>query len=250
MNANIPRPGQVPLLKELWQEAFGDDRAMIDDFFASAYSPSRCRCIVRDRQVLAAAYWLDCQGPRGKLAYLYAVATAAQARGQGLCHGLLEQIHIQLSEQGYAGTVLVPGDKALGGLYEGMGYRYFGGIRRFSAEMGPKGAALREIGAVEYARLRGQYLPLGGVRQTGEHLRFLGRYAKFAAGEDFLLAYSRGPEGFMGLELLGNAQAAPGILAALGEARGRFRCPGQEPFAMYRPLNGAPAPAYFGLALD
>ncbi len=250
MIANIPRPGQVPLLKELWQEAFGDDRALIDDFFATAYSPSRCRCIVRDRQVLAAAYWLDCQGPQGKLAYVYAVATAAQARGQGLCHALLGQIHGQLLEQGYAGTVLVPGNEALGGLYEGMGYQYFGGIREFSAEMGSQAAALREIGPMEYARLRRQYLPQGGVRQTGENLRFLRRYAKFAAGEDFLLAYSRGPEGFMGLELLGNAQGAPGILAALGEARGRFRCPGQKPFAMYRPADGAPAPAYFGLALD
>ena len=56
----------------------------------------------------------------------------------------------------------------------------------------------------------------------------------------------------VGLELLGNAAEAPGILMALGLAYGRFRIPGgDEPFAMFLPLKeGASAPGYFGFAFD
>ena len=60
-------------------------------------------------------------------------------------------------------------------------------------------------------------------------------------------------EGFLwGLELLGNKEAAPGILKALGCMKGRFRTPGKDqPFAMYLPLTEtAEKPAYFGLAFD
>ena len=53
-------------------------------------------------------------------------------------------------------------------------------------------------------------------------------------------------------ELLGDAAAAPGILAALGYPEGKFRTPSKEqPFAMYYPLTDKPAaPQYLGLALD
>jgi hypothetical protein len=60
----------------------------------------------------------------------------------------------------------------------------------------------------------------------------------------------RDGEKLLGLELLGNTDAAPGIVAALGCKEGRFRIPGGTPFAMYRPLSDISAPTYFGLAFD
>ncbi len=250
MKIDRPRPGQKPGLKALWQEAFGDTPAFIDSFFTTAYAPGRCLCACTDDTVAAAAYYFDCSYPGGKLAYIYAVATARDFRGQGLCHALLQQLHSRLLQQGYAGTVLVPGDASLGELYRGMGYAYFGGAEVMECQAAREPAQLRQVPPMEYLRLRRRYLPENGVWQAGENLRFLQKNALLLAGEDFLLACSREKENLWGMELLGNAAAAPGILAALGATAGRFRVPGSEPFAMYRPLTVAEPPSYFGLAFD
>ncbi len=250
MNTDHPRPGHRPQLKALWQEAFGDDMGFIDGFFAAAYSPSRCLCIYTADAVLAAAYWLDCSYSGGKLAYIYAVATAREHRGRGLCHALLQQLHSCLAAQGYAGAVLVPGEEGLDRLYRSMGYEFFGGVQKITCRAAAAPVALRQVSAMEYLRLRQKFLPENGVRQPGENLRLLQKLATLAAGEDFVLAYSRREEGLWGLELLGNAAAAPGILRALGQEKGSFRIPGRESFAMYRPLTVQEPPAYFGLAFD
>ena len=79
--------------------------------------------------------------------------------------------------------------------------------------------------------------------QENENLQVLSAITKLYTGDGFLYAHDA--------ELLGNADAAPGILTALGKASGTFRCPGEEiPFAMYLPLDDQSAPSYFGLAFD
>ena len=77
-------------------------------------------------------------------------------------------------------------------------------------------------------------------------------YAALYAGGDFLLAAEHDGDSLTGMELLGNAAAAPGILGTLGFSRGHFRTPGTAlPGAMFRPLRpGADAPGYFGLIFD
>ncbi len=249
MKLDHPRPGQKLQLKVLWQEAFGDTPEFIDSFFAAAYAPGRCLCAFTEDRVAAAAYVFDCSFPAGKLAYIYAVATAWDFRGQGLCHALLQELHSRLARQGYTGTVLVPGNADLAELYRGMGYAYFGGVDTVSCAAAEP-VQLRSLTAMEYLRLRQKYLPENAVRQAGENLRFLQKNAVLAAGTDFVLAYSPEKDGLWGMELLGNAAAAPGILGALGVQKGRFRVPGGKPFAMYRPLTAAAPPAYFGLAFD
>ena len=112
--------------------------------------------------------------------------------------------------------------------------------------------ALRSIGIDEYARLRRQYLPAGGIVQEGVSLRFLSEQADLFAGDGFVLALARGGSVPFSTELLGRPDAAPGILHTLQVPRGKFRTPGNgRPFAMYRPLDGTgDAPRYFGLAFD
>ena len=118
--------------------------------------------------------------------------------------------------------------------------------------MGSEPAALRRIDAEEYARLRRAFLPQGGVIQEGENLTFLETHAEFYAGLDFLLSAIREGDELLGLELLGNLDAAPGILSALGISQGEFRTPGStSPFAMFLALiPGTEAPSHFGLAFD
>lgn len=241
MRFDHPTLAQIPGLRRLWKEAFGDSDSFLDHFFVTAFSPERCLCAF-DGEMMAAAYWFSC----GEYAYIYAVATAAAHRGKGLCHGLMDAIHSLLARQGYAGAMVVPGEESLRQFYAGMGYENFGGIREFLCTAGDSAVALGPVEASEFARLRRQYLPAGGVVQEGENLAFLEGFARFYAGEDFLLT----TDGSFCMELLGNEARTPGIVAALGQEVCRFRTPGGENFAMYRALNEKNKPAYFGFAFD
>lgn len=239
MKADLP----TAQLRSLWKEAFGDTDAFLDSFFETAFSPERCRYIAVDGCVAAALYWFDCRCDGARLAYIYAVATAKIHRGKGLCRTLMEDTHTHLKAAGYAGSILVPGEKELFAMYEKMGYAPFSGMDTLSCRAGTP-VSIREISPAEYAALRTQHLPHRGVEQDG--MEFLASYAKLYAGSDFILAATEET----GLELLGNRAATPGILAALGKKEGSFRIPGSTPFAMYRPLTNFSAPGYFGIAFD
>ena len=237
----------IPGLRQLWKLAFGDTDEFLDSFFRNAFSFDRCRCILEGELVTAALYWFDCEAGGRKMAYLYAVATHPEHRGKGLCRTLMENTRDHLKEQGYSGILLVPQQEGLRRMYGAMGYRDATRVSEPVFEAGTP-VPLRPVDAQTYGRLRRQYLPEGGVVQEGENLRFLASYARFFAGEDFLLAIS----GKDVVELLGNREQAPGILGSLGLAEAKFRMPGEaRPYAMFLPLeDDVPAPAYFGWAFD
>lgn len=238
-------------LRQLWQEAFGDDDAFLDAFFSTAFSPDRCRVIEEDGRLKAALYWFDCSFQGKKIAYLYAVATAKSARRQGLCRALVEQTHAHLKDNGYAGAVLVPGEENLFELYRKLGYETCGYITEFSCKSLPSDLMLERIEAEEYAALRRKMLEETAVLQEGENLAFLHTQFSLFRGDNLLLAARREDDALFCAELLGDPAAAPGILTALGCEYGTFRIPGRmRPFAMYHALSDLPAPGYFGLAFD
>ncbi len=247
-----PKTSQAGALRQLWQEAFGDEDGFLDDFRDTALSAQRCRCVSIGSSLAAALYWFDCEHLGEKIAYIYAVATAKAFRKQGICRKLMENTHAHLASLGYAGAILVPDGERLFAYYAGLGYAPCGGIRELRCTAASEASAIRKVDAREYAALRAALLPQGGVIQEGENLAFLATMAELYAGQDFLLAARKEGDALLGLELLGDAAAAPGILRALGCSRGSFRTPGESPFAMYRPLGEStlPAPSYFGLAFD
>lgn len=238
-------------LKILWQLAFGDSAEFIDLFFDTAYAPDRCLYLTENGQITAALYWLDCSYAGQRQAYIYAVATHPDHRGKGLCRQLMEQAHRVLRQQGYAAALLRPADAGLRRMYGKMGYRDATRVSEFDC-IAAGAVSIQKIGAEEYACLRRQYLPEGGILQEGVSIAYLAAYAEFYAGEEFLLAGASYDGAFNGIELLGNRDAAPAILAALGYEEGHFRCPGDEiPFAMFLPLTeDAVPPSYLGLAFD
>ena len=250
MKPKHPTAQQIPALRQLWKEAFGDSDAFLDGFFATAFAPDRCLCMAAGEKVLSVAYWLDAAIPEGKCAYIYAVATAKECRGKGYAHRIMEAVRDTLIERDYCAAMLVPGDAGLGDFYAAMGYRFFGGMDSVSAVAKSPGAALQKIDAETYGRLRGTYLPQGAVTQTAESVRFLETYAALYAGEDFLLAAFLEGDTVSGLELLGNGEKVPYILQTLGAKQGSFRIPGAKPFAMWLPLGDCQAPTYFGIAFD
>lgn len=238
-------------LKQLWNLAFGDGEEFIELFFQTAYSPDRCLYLTENGQITAALYWLDCAYKGQKQAYIYAVATHPDHRGKGLCRQLMDKTHAILKEQGYAAALLRPADNGLRRMYRKMGYRDATCVAEFDAAAGPP-VPIRKIGAEEYAVLRRKWLPEDGVLQEGASLAYLAAYTDLYAGADFLLAGAFYDGLFTGMELLGNRDAAPGILASLGFETGHFRCPGREiPFGMFLPLEeDAAEPGYLGLVFD
>ncbi len=241
MNFDHPTPSLIPQLRQLWKEAFGDTDHFLDQFYGKAFSPHRCLCATADGEVAAMAYWFHCE----EYAYIYAVATAKKYRGQGISHALMDRIHTILTDRGYAGCILVPGEESLRHFYRGMGYENCGGVQEFDAEAGET-IPLRKLDRPEYAALRRKYLPEGSVVQEGLNLDFLSCWAQFYEGKDALIAAVWEEGKLMVLELLGDAEKAPGVTAALGAKSGWFRTPGDTPFAMHRPLNANKPPKYFG----
>ena len=256
MTIDAPRQSQIPELRRLWQEAFGDTEEFLDAFGRTAFHVERCRVAVTDGVVAAALYWFDCLHKGGPVAYLYAVATAGAYRGRGICHALMEDTHKHLAGQGYKGVILVPGSKELIRFYEGMGYRVCSTIHEFTciaADRDSELIPLRSIDRKEYSRLRKELLPEGGVVQENENLDFLQTQAQFYAGPGFVLTAKKEEDRVIGVELLGDETKTPGIVRALGCKQGVFRVPGEgRVFAVYRPLTDSvsSAPAYFGLAFD
>lgn len=243
----IEHPGKTDGLKDLWREAFGDGDAFIDGFFETAYSPRRCRCIRDGEETAAMLFWLDgaCRGR--KMAYLYAVATAKKFRGLGLCRTLMEDTCNLLKAQGCAAAMLYPAGEGLRKMYRKMGFQDCGRSLEFSCEAGGT-TKIRRISGEEYGKRRRELLPEDGVIQEGENLAFLAKCAELYAGPDFLLAASREGDTLRAAEFLGNREAAPAAVRALGCRQGTFR---QGADAMLLPLvENVDFPGYLGLVFD
>lgn len=251
MRIDCPTREQLPQLRQLWQEAFGDEDTFLDSFFGQVFAPDRCRCITDAGQITAVLYWLDCRLDEAPLAYLYAVATRKTHRGKGLCRSLMADTHRLLKELGYAGTLLVPGEPGLFQMYQTMGYDVCSRVTQWRCRAAERGMALREIDPAEYAALRRQYLPAGGVVQEGENLTLLTAMTRLYAGENVVFCARKEQGQLICPELLGDTDAAGRILASLQCDQGLFRGPGQDQaFAMYHPFDHRLAPQYFGLAFD
>lgn len=235
-------------LRALWKTVFHDTDAFLDAFFQIAYSPDRCRYHAQDGQILSALYWFDCQCEGRKLAYIYAVATDPAHRGKGLASRLLNETHSHLQALGYSGAVLKPAE-GLFPFYERLGYRTSCYVNRFTAEAGAVCAQIKALSPSEYACLRRTYLPKNGILQEGVTLEFLHTFGQFYAAADALLCIAADRSAVF--EYLGNPDSAPGILRALGIQQASLPTPGGSiPFAMYLPLDDAPAPGYLGITLE
>ena len=59
----------LPALRELWKEAFGDGDSFLDQFFSVAFAPEHSRVAVVDGAVGAALYWFSASCGEQRLAY-------------------------------------------------------------------------------------------------------------------------------------------------------------------------------------
>ena len=239
-------------LKKLWQEAFHEPEDFTELFFSEGFSRNRCHCIWEDGVPVSALYWFDCFLKGRKLAYIYGVATLKSHQGKGLASQLMEQTHEILKNQDYAGAFLVPAGESLFDFYRKFGYETATTVTEFICEAGAYPAKIQQITPEEYVRYLPVFMPSGNPMHSIEAFTFLNAYCKFYAGADFLLTCEETLDGLRVQEFLGNIQAAPGILNAMGLAKGSFRTPGSErDFAMWLPFReDCPKPGWFALALN
>lgn len=252
MNFEQPGKDRIRQLVQLWKEAFGEYDGFWELFLETGFLSDHCRCITENGQAIAGLYWFDCSCSSDKIAYVYAVVTDSRQRGRGLCRKLMADVHKLLKDQGYASVMLVPADEGLREMYRKMGYEDCTAVSKLSCEAGDQAAEIRIVELEEYAALRRKLLPEGSVLQEGIQLPFLAAQAQLFAGSDFLLAAWLEGETLHGMELLGNPEAAPGIVKALGCTGGTFQIPGKKtPFAMICKLTEtAVSPAYLGFSFD
>ncbi len=251
MNIKSPEIIDIPALKVLWKEAFGDGDEFLNSFFQSAYSETRALIAEEKGEVLGVLYWFNCELRDEKIAYVYAVATAEKHRGKGVCHRIMEYAHKHLRDNGYKGVVLVPGEKSLFDFYEDMGYKVCSYIKEIECGSGGFSADIKEIDKERYAMLRRKYLPCNGVVQEGENIDFLDAQMNLYEGDGYVLAGRKTGDAFYGAEILGDMSHIKEIVKVMDCNKGIFRTVGEgRPFAMWYALSDITAPQYFGLAFD
>ena len=249
MTIKQPAPRDIPALRQLWKEAFGDSDAFLDGFFRTGFDSARCRCT---GDLTAALYWFDCTWNGKKLAYVYAVATAEAYRGRGLCRMLMEDTHRHLQRLGYAGAVLVPGDAGLFRLYEKLGYRPFCPRRLVTVAAAETPTGFCPMTPEKYAAARKQLLPADAVWQEGATLAYLETFAGFYGGDGFAFCGSVEDKTLYFQEFIGDVEKATGIVAVFNCDSGVIPVfGGDAPYAMYRSLDGdSTLPQYFCIPLD
>jgi GNAT superfamily N-acetyltransferase len=142
LRTRISEKNDVPQLKALWKQAFGDEERFIDAFFEDLYREERCAVIEDGGRIISMAYLLPCsldsrvdasgaplQGggiERLRCVYLYGMATDEAQRGKGLGLMLLSFVKGYAGALGCEGIATLPADDKLFGFYKKAGYiEYF-----------------------------------------------------------------------------------------------------------------------------
>lgn len=244
-----PSPKDIPALRRIWQQAFGDTDEFLDGFFETGFAFDRCWCVFQGQEPVAAVYVFPCGWAQKKVAYLYALAVERSHQKQGLSRLLLTDVHAKLHRAGYAGAIMEPATESLRQYYETLGYRSFGGRQtcEFTAQDPAEG--ITELPPLAYELARKRLLPAGGIAQEGAFIAMLQKYAVCYGGDGFVATVSR-DEPFV-MEFLGDTNKIPGLLQALQLDRANVRLPGGPATAVYLDFAGEEElPAYFGLPMD
>ncbi|MBQ5748574.1 MAG: GNAT family N-acetyltransferase [Oscillospiraceae bacterium] len=170
-------------MKALFHDAFGDGEEELSAFFTEIY-PNCDAFGAFDGKTLAAMVYclpMTLVPSQKRAAYFYAVATAGNYRGRGICRGLLSFAEQSLKKQGVSCLLLACETEELAQMYRKMG---------FSGEpLGyelPPCVSRQKIDALTYGGMRETLLAdVEHVRYSSAQLRFAERGTEFFALEGF-----------------------------------------------------------------
>lgn len=121
-------PADIPAQRELWQLAFGDDGAYVDNFYQRYYRPERVLVLEEEGVVRSMTAWFDTTfliPGKGscRAAYLYAVATHPDCRGRGLAAKLLADADEYFCSLCIPAVTTVPAEPSLHNFFGANGFR-------------------------------------------------------------------------------------------------------------------------------
>ena len=281
MNIRLSTPADIPAMRRLWTLAFGDGGSYLDNFFHTYYRPERMIVLEQNGAVQAMTAWFDTtfvlpgQG-EFRAAYLYAVATDPDFRGQGLAGKLLAWADEHFRTLGIPVVTTVPAEPSLHRFFAANGFSecFCHDELRFEGTPADGPApALRPLSPADYGALRETLLEgTAHIRFPEDALTYQhgcctisggGLYAvETEQGVALLCAEGLSDGSLLLKELLGAPEARRITLESLPKIlpnfSGIYRIPGRKiPFGMIKWL-GAPQQnvlnfehsAYLGLAFD
>ena len=168
LQTRLSTPADIPRQRELWQLAFGDGGAYVDNFYHTYYKPERMLMLEEDGVVQAMTAWFDTTfavpgGGEYRAAYLYAVATHPEARGRGLAGRLLSDADGFFRSWGIPAVTTVPAEPSLHNFFGKNGFRECFTLFEGKLETGghPKSfrnTSLRSVSPAEYGAVREKIL--------------------------------------------------------------------------------------------
>ena len=276
----LSTPADIPALRRLWNLAFGDGGAYLDNFFDSYYKPERMMVLEQNGEVLAMTAWFDTTfvlpGEGGyRAAYLYAVATHPDHRGKGLSGRLLAWADDHFRTLNIPAVSTVPATPSLHNFFAANGFRecFHHDEVRISPREGSISYPLRPLSPREYGGLREEFLSgLPHIFLPDDALTYQQGCSRISGGDLYAVDAPSGrcilcAEGMedgslLVKELLGQPfaceETCQNLHALLPQFSGICRLPGKSvPFGMLKWLDRSRADAwnwddyaYLGLAFD
>lgn len=124
----------MPAVKALWMEAFGGPSGYADLFLQHRAELQNTLLYLQEDALCGMLFLLPCRLTFGSVsyrcAYLYAVATGREHRGQGVSTALLDAAYRLCGERGYHLCALAPATHSLFGFYQKRGYSTQGFAKR------------------------------------------------------------------------------------------------------------------------
>lgn len=156
-------PGDIPAQRQLWQLAFGDDGAYVDNFYRAYYRPERVLVLEEDGLIRSMTAWFDTTfvvPGKGEFraAYLYAVATHPDCRGRGLAAKLLADADDYFRSLNIPAVTTVPAQPSLHKFFGSNGFgecfRHFEGSLSPAELPAPRQPLLHPVSPREYGAVR------------------------------------------------------------------------------------------------
>ena len=107
----------------LWKEVFGDEEEFILSFMQNYYEKSNMLYIEENGKLLSMLHLIPFELEGREVGYIYAVATATDARGRGLASQLIEEAIEKARKKGFAAVITLPAEETLHEFYSRFGFK-------------------------------------------------------------------------------------------------------------------------------
>lgn len=210
MNFKIQKAdhSQIPQLKKIWSECFGDSDDYIDLFFKNRFGTSQAIAAVIEGKTVGAMYLLPVTayeyGNLKKGWYAYAIGILEKYRKKGIYAAIHSEIceYIKAHNQFY---ILCPANQKLYEYYRGLGFNDYACLAEITlfSDKGNDDYTLNSISPAEYVRERSSYFNEDGVILWDENAieyalcenKFCGGFCAYLQNENSKYAVLARPQG-------------------------------------------------------